>query len=265
MSWQQRIDSALPFAEEMARDAAAVANRLFRQTSARRKQDGTLITEADEAANQLIETRIRERFPDHTILSEEAATIYDPDVNYTWVIDPIDGTTNFARGLSVWGVSIGLLERGRPLLGALSFPRLDEHYSAAAGRGATCNGDPLKVDVEAPLGEQEIFTLCTRSRTRFEITTPLKARMLGSAAYHLLAVATGASRAALEGTPKVWDMAAAYLVVHEAGGTIAHLEGDPIFPLNPEKMDYARISRPVLAASSPELFRTMQDCIKPIA
>ncbi len=258
------LPSFLHFAQGLAAEAGRLITGYFRRTSARRKSDGTLVTEADERANQLIADAIRSAWPDHAILSEEGDTTYDPAVEYTWVIDPLDGTTNFARGFPIWGVSIGLLRVGSPVVAVVDFPLLGESYWASAGGGAFCNGEALQTDQTARIDNQQIFTQCTRTRRRLNIRSPLKARMLGSAAYHLLTMARGSSLVAVESTPKVWDLAGALLVAQEAGGLVEGLDGSPLFPLPPEALDYAAISRPVLAAANRGVLEEFRASISPI-
>lgn len=255
----------LAFAKNIAIEAGQIETRYFRRSHARRKADGTLITEADEQANAFIVEKLQTKFPDHAILSEEGNTVYDPEARYTWVIDPLDGTTNFARGLIIWGVSIGLLDSGNPVIGVLHFPLLHETFWAIQEKSAFCNDELLELDAQASIDNQQIITLCTRSRRRFQIDTPLKTRMLGSAAYHLLTVATGAALGGVECTPKVWDLAAAYLVLAEAGGVATYIDGSNIFPLPPTPRDYSTDARPVLAAGSPQIFAQLQQSIRPLA
>lgn len=255
----------LAFAQNVAWEAGQIETGYFRRSHARRKADGTLITEADEQANAFIVEKLHTQFPDHAILSEEGNTVYDPSKRYTWVIDPLDGTTNFARGMIIWGVSIALLDAGDPVIGVLHFPLLHETFSAILGNRAFCNEELLELDDEATIDNQQIITLCTRSRRRFQIDTPLKTRMLGSAAYHLLSVATGAALGGVECTPKVWDLAAAYLVLKEAGGAVTYIGGDPVFPLPPTPRDYVADARAVIAAGSPRILAQLQQCIRPLA
>ena len=183
------------------------------------------MTEADERANDPIVRAIQVAWPGHAILSEEGDTTYEPAVEYTWVIDPLDGTINFARGFPIWGVSIALLQAGAPVVAVVDFPLLRDVYWASAGNGAFCNDEELQTDQAAGIDNQQIFTQCTRTRRRLRIQTPLKARMLGSAAYHLLAMARGSSLVAVESTPKVWNLAGAALVAQEAGAHVAGLDG----------------------------------------
>lgn len=243
----------LSFARQLAAEAGVLACGYFRRTQAWRKSDGTLVTEADEAANRLIVERIQTTWPGHAILSEEGATTYDPGAEYTWVIDPLDGTTNFARGFPIWGVSVALLMDGAPVVGVVDFPLLHECYWATAGGGAFCNDERLQIDPAAHIDSQQIFTQCTRTPRRLRIQSPLKARMLGSATYHLLAVARGSSLVAVEITPKVWDLAGAALVVQEAGGVVDGLDSGPLLPLSPQTMDYVAVSWPTLAAANQQI------------
>ena len=253
----------LSFAQGLAAEAGGLITGYFRRTSARRKSDGTLVTDADERANDLIVNAIQTAWPGHAILSEEGDTTYDPTVEYTWVIDPLDGTTNFARGFPIWGVSIALLQTGAPVVAVVDFPLLREVYRATAGGGAFCNDEALETDQAAGIDNQHIFTQCTRTRRRLRIQSPLKARMLGSAAYHLLAMARGSSLVAVESTPKVWDLAGAVLVAQEAGGVVEGLDGSALFPLPAQAMDYAAISRPTLAAANRQVWDEFRVSVSP--
>jgi myo-inositol-1(or 4)-monophosphatase len=220
-------------------------------TGATRKTDGTLVTGADRAASRLITDLINAAYPDHRVLSEEDSTIYDSRTEFTWIVDPLDGTTNYARGLPIWGVSLGLLEGGNPVAGVLAFPLLRETFAATLGGGATRNGVPLTTaPLQAP-DDEHFMALCSRTGGRYRITTPLKPRILGSAAYHLAKVADGSLVAAIEATPKVWDIAAALLVLEEAGGVAKSLSQiTPIFPLPPGVRDYRDTSFSLLAGAN---------------
>lgn len=259
-----QLATFLSFAQALAAEAGALAAGYYRRTQARRKGDGTLVTEADEQANRLIVERIVAAWPDHRVLSEEGSTFYDPTAEYTWVIDPLDGTTNFARGFPIWGVSIALLHGGNPCVAVVDFPLLHETYWAGAGRGAFCNGEPLQTDQTARMDNQHIFTQCTRTRRRMRVQSPLKARMLGSAAYHLLSVASGSALAAVESTPKVWDLAGAALVAEEAGAALVGMDGEALFPLPPVAQDYAAISRPMLAGANRQILAEFRESVSVI-
>ena len=230
-------------------DVEHILQQSWERPTATRKVDGSLVTQMDHAVDAFITGELTKAFPDHAVLSEERNTHYDPSARYTWVVDPLDGTTNFARGLPIWGVSLGLFERGVPILGMLSFPSLHEKYEASHQQGAFFNGRRLSTEADATVSDQHFLMLCTRTPRRYTINTPLKPRMLGSAAYHIATVASGSALAAIESTPKLWDLAAALLILTEAGGCYQRIEGQqPIFPLAPTAQNYEHISFPLLAA-----------------
>ncbi len=225
------------------------------------KADRTLVTEADRRADQLIQSLISEVYPQDGILSEENSTVL-PRTEHTWILDPLDGTVNFSHGLLYWGVSIAHLKNGFPEDGAVYFPVPDELYTASAGQGAALNGTPLSLSGKDP-GLFPIFAHCSRMHQRYEIRTPYKTRSLGAAAYHLCMVAGAGAVLALESTPRIWDFAASWLIVQEAGGAIRALGEEEPFPVQPG-LDYAKKPFPILAASSPEILAAAAEGITPI-
>lgn len=256
--------SFLAFANQLADEASALAIDYFERLTEidpRRKSDGTLVTLADEAVDRLIVQRIGERFPAHGVLSEEQTTRYDPSHRYTWVIDPIDGTTNFARGLPLWGVSIGLLDEGKPVMGVVDFPVLRQRYAARQGAGATQNGRPIYTTPLTELDNVHLMTQCTRTPRRYHLDVPLKRRMLGSVTVHFAQIASGAAVAGVESTPKIWDLAAVTPILLEAGGVIASVIGQPLFPLKKATTDYAKIDSPTIAAANANILAQIQSRI----
>lgn len=223
----------------------------YGNVTASQKADGSLVTRIDRAADDYFTTQLTARFPDHAVLSEERNTHYDPTIGFTWVIDPLDGTTNFARGLPIWGVSVALLCNGMLLLGVLSFVLLREQYAGVKGKGAHCNGQALHTAPTQQADDQHFLMQCTRTPQRYRVTSPLKPRILGSAAYHIATVANGSALAGIEATPKIWDIAAALLILEEAGGTYRALgQTSPIFPLAQYALDYERCSYPLVVAAN---------------
>lgn len=218
------------------------------------KADHTFVTEADIASNRLINAAIRERFPLDFILSEELQTSLGPDLEarFTWVVDPLDGTTNYALGLRIWGISIARLERGIPNLGVLYFPLLDELYTAQRGQGAHLNDQPIHTRPPDPNRPHAFFTCCSRTLEHYQVNLPYKTRILGSASYSFCMVARGTALIGFEVSPKVWDLAAAWLIVQEAGGVIEPFDGSPPFPIV-NGYEYFRRSYPTLAAATPKL------------
>ncbi len=225
-----------------------------------RKADSSLVTEADVAADRQISQSILEKYPQDLLLSEElqpkytglTQTTQDGARSATWIVDPLDGTTNFSMGLHFWGVLIARVIDEFPDLGVLYFPVVDEMYTAQRGMGAFLNGQPLRTQPPEAGKPTAFFTCCSRTYRRYQVDVPYKTRILGSAAYSLCSVARGTAVLGFEATPKIWDIAAAWVLVEEAGGTIQTLNGVPPFPLNP-KIDYVRQSFPTMAAANREL------------
>lgn len=248
----------LAFARHLAQESGRIATKQFRRSHVRRKADGTLVTQTDELIDRLISGQIETHYPGHLVLSEEQSTQFEPAAAFSWVVDPVDGTTNFARGLPVWGVSISLLCDGAPQLGVVNFPLVREEFWAVAGQGAWRSGVRIHTNTTAPPDDQQLLMKCTRTERRFSLTSPLKSRVMGSAAYHLCKVADGTALAAIETTPKVWDLAAAHLIVQEAGGVIHTVSGAPIFPLPAATRDYGAVAWPTLAAASPAVMEHLR-------
>lgn len=249
-------------ARSIAAGAAQILLDRSKQETLSLKSDGTLVTPSDEAADKYIVSQLASLYPSHVILSEEQNTHFDPTAEYTWVIDPLDGTTNYARGLPIWGISIALLFQGYPVVGILSFPLLHEEYWSIVARGATRNHTPLHVATDTHASDQHFLTQCTRTPRRYQIKTPLKPRILGSAAYNVISVANGSALAGIEATAKIWDVAAALLILAEAGGCYRTLESDlPIFPLAPTSADYAGRSYTILSAANTALLHELETSI----
>ncbi|TAK11463.1 MAG: inositol monophosphatase [Anaerolineae bacterium] len=251
------MSDPLAIAIETARAAGDLLRSRFKlHGSARRlKPDHTTLTDADLEADQLITRAIRAAFPDEAILTEESETRMPADGRPTWVIDPIDGTTNFARGLHTWGVSIARLVDGLPSEGALYFPLLNELYSVRKGEGAQLNGEAIHTRPPDPDSNDVFFTCCTRTHRRYQVDVQYKLRILGSAAYDFCAIARGATIAGFQATPHLWDLAAGWLVLEEAGGAAAVLHGPAPFPAQAGE-DYGLHSYPTLMAGSAALLDT---------
>ena len=245
------MPTPLEFATQLARQAGAYLSNAFQisGTIASFKADRSFVTQADVAVDHLITAAIQQQYPGDTILSEELQTGLSQASPAVWIIDPLDGTTNFSLGMHVWGVLITRLEDGWPELCALYFPLLDELYTAQRGKGAYLNGTPIHTRLSDPDQPYGFFACCSRTHRRYTITIPYKPRILGSAAYSFCLLARGAALISMEVAPKIWDIAAAYLLVKEAGGTINPLEGDHPFPLLSGK-EYSQINFPTLATAT---------------
>lgn len=223
----------------------------FGTAPATSKADGSLVTQSDQWADQFLRQAIAAAFPEHGALSEEAEHIL-PSQAWCWIIDPIDGTTNFARGIPIWGISLGLLYQGIPVFGCVHIPPLQQTFhgfwSAPNHQdGAFCNQASIQTRPDAPASNQ-FFSLCARSLTILQNPFPCKIRMLGSASYNLLTVAQGITVGAVEATPKIWDIAGVWPILQAAGGAWVPLSEEPIFPLVVGR-DYSQVSYPTLAVS----------------
>jgi myo-inositol-1(or 4)-monophosphatase len=138
-------DRETSFAEQVAREAGGLLLMHFGRVSAREKSPGDLITEADTTSQRLIAARVAAAFPEHTIQAEEEGLVADPDRSWKWIVDPLDGTINFAHGFPFWSVSIALEYRGRIVVGVVFDPLAGVLFHAARGAGAWRNGEPLRV------------------------------------------------------------------------------------------------------------------------
>lgn len=247
----------------------------FGSATATEKADGTLVTQSDLRSDAQIRAAIAETFPEHGILAEESDRSF-PDKEWCWVVDPIDGTTNFARGVPIWAISMGLLYRGTPVFGFVHCPPIRETFhgfwygdSGLSGpMGAFLNGRRIGVSGASPSSNQ-LFSCCSRSLEAIEQPFPCKIRMLGVATYNLLTVATGVCLGAVEATPKIWDIAAVWPIVRAAGGVWIFLSGDTPggsrlgdreFPLTPGR-DYSGYSFPSLAVANPRLGSVFQPLV----
>jgi len=261
------MSAHLDFAVDLARQTGELLLGYFRRAglSTHLKADKSLVTEADLAADELIAASLHAAYPQDRLLSEELAPALDAGEGAgtaLWIIDPLDGTTNFSLGLHVWGVLLARLVAGRPETAVLFFPLIDELYTAQRGAGARLNGEPIAVQPPQPGRPLAFFSCCSRSHRRYRISVPYKTRILGSAAYSLCAVARGAALLSFEAAPKIWDIAAGSLLVEEAGGVVAPLDSPPAFPLSPG-VDYGSLSLPTLAAATPELLEKAREQIVP--
>ena len=201
-----------------------------------------LVTEVDHASEKAIIDVISKNFPDHYILSEEAGEIVQ-DSTYKWIIDPIDGTVNFAHHIPICCISIGLEVDKKMVLGAVYNPFLNEFFIAEKGKGATLNDKTIQVSskekvenaclvtgfpytyLDEPNGPLQVFE-------RF-IRKGIPVRRLGSAAIDLCWVACGRFDGFYEHKLQAWDSAAGFLMVEEAGGKVTDLRGKPYSPYQP--------------------------------
>jgi len=194
-----------------------------------------IVTDTDTAAEAIILDVIRARFPDHTIISEEAGG-GEIGSGYTWLVDPLDGTTNYAHRVPVFAVSIGVLEGGEPLIGVIHDPLRDQTFVAERGAGARFDEAPMHVSLVSRLSHSVLSVDWGHSDEVRRQTLDLLLRVaprcgtvraLGSAALALAYVAAGWLDGYFNLALKPWDVAAAMLLIAEAGGRCTTVAGEP--------------------------------------
>jgi myo-inositol-1(or 4)-monophosphatase len=237
MSADERVGTAIR--ERLAADLAVRGGRLaleyFHRAQVSWKADGSMVTDADLAIQEELAAEIARAFPDDAVVGEEGQSADDrTGALYSWVLDPVDGTNNFGRGLPGFSVSIGVLRNGQPFAGAVYDPISRWLFTACVGRGAWLNDRPLRTR-PAPLGRGSLFSI----RTPLEEGVPpfvdewlrrYRLRRFGSTALHLCYVALGALDLVHDHRASLWDIAGAAPVLLEAGGALTSLDGTPLFP-----------------------------------
>jgi myo-inositol-1(or 4)-monophosphatase len=253
----------LGFAIEVARDAGQLLLEKFgRDITVNKKGDYNLVTEADLASERLIVERIKSHYPKHSILAEESgdAVVIDDNV-WKWIIDPLDGTTNFAHGYPCFCVTLALEHEGEIVVGVTFDPTRNELFSAERGRGASLNNKPIRVSSTEELSESLIvtgFPYNFKERPDFArylnefLLRSRAVRRDGSAALDMAYVACGRFDGFWEEGLSPWDMAAGVLIIEEAGGQVTAYN----------QAKFSIYSPPILATNG--LIHTqMADVLKP--
>jgi myo-inositol-1(or 4)-monophosphatase len=201
-----------------------------------------LVTEADHASEKAIFATIKKDFPEHYILSEEAGELVQ-DSTFKWIIDPIDGTVNFANGIPLCCVSIGVEKEGKMLMGAVYNPVMNEFFFAEKGQGAQLNGTHIYVSKQTEVIKACMVTGFPYTYLDMEngplqcferfIRKGIPVRRLGSAAIDLCWVAAGRFDGFYEHKLNAWDSAAGFLMVEEAGGKVTDFKGNYYSPYQP--------------------------------
>jgi myo-inositol-1(or 4)-monophosphatase len=255
-------------------DAARAGGEVLRQwqgrIQAREKGPRDLVSEADLASQQEIRRLVLGRFPGHEFLGEEddnsesaarSAAQHHAGGAYRWIVDPLDGTTNYVHGLPNYAVSVGLEHQGRVIAGAVYDPVADECFTAALGEGAALDGRPIGVSQCARLDQSLLAASFSANVPRdseevrrfVEVLHASRAlRRLGSAALNLCYVAAGRLDGYWATSVKIWDVAAGTLILSEAGGTLRNVEGGPF-----------ELETPLLACTSTDaLMRELLDALR---
>jgi histidinol-phosphatase len=224
----------LAFAFQLADQADAITVERFRADDlvVETKPDLSPVTEADRAVEQVLRKRIGEERPGHSVVGEEFGA--DAPGSARWILDPIDGTKNYLRGLPVWATLIALERQGRVEVGVVSAPALQRRWWAARGEGAFVNGRRIRVSKVAELSDAVLSYASLTSWEQHGLGDQFlelargcwRTRGFGDFWSHML-VAEGAADLAVEPEVEVWDLAAPQVIVEEAGGRFTDLGGTP--------------------------------------
>ena len=223
----------------------------FGNISASNKPDGTLITSCDLWSDKTIVDGLSSIAPNEGVLSEEGEKLI-PNSNAYWIVDPLDGTTNFAAGIPYWSISVARFVEGRPQSSFLIIPTLQKKFVSIRGKGVWLNN--TKLEANKNNCRSECVSLCSRSikilqKNPYSIF-PGKIRLLGVSSLNLTSVAMGQTFGAIESTPKIWDIAAAWLLLEELNCSIEWLEINPLSLVSGQ--DVKDINFPLIAGRTLE-------------
>lgn len=258
------------FLTEILSQTSKIATDQFGKVSGTTKtgDNNQVLTETDLEIGRTIIAAINRSYPDHNIIDEEAGVI-DRGSQFTWVVDPIDGTSNFANGIPTYGIMVGLLDGATPVAGGLALPSFNEIYVAEKGQGTTCNGKVVHVTDKKELlsclvaygidGHQEdperTFNEC---KMLANIVLGIRNLRSSNSVFDIAMLVTGKYGAALNQTSKIWDNVAQQIVIEEAGGVYTTLDGslmDYSQPLTRATQNFS------YCAASPTLHQQLQNII----
>lgn len=238
--------SYILFLEDQLKAASNIALSYFGNvtTTIKPEDNNQVLTEADLAVGRHLVSAISTAFPDHNIIDEESGVI-DKQSRYTWVIDPIDGTANFAAGLPDYGIMIGILEDGTPIAGGIITPAHNKLYLAEKGIGATCNGQDIRVTAEKSLanvlvsyGVDGLPDAPELNKLQCAVLADILPRVRnmrnsGSEAIDPMYVAEGRYGGRVNLVAKIWDAVAPHIICEEAGAVCTTANGKPIAYTDP--------------------------------
>ena len=225
-----------------AKEAGKILMRNFgKKLKFRSKGKEGLVSEVDIACDKKIKEIISKKYPDHNFVTEESPPT-NKKSEYTWYIDPLDGTHNYLHGIPLFGVSIALEKNKQIVLGVIYLPYYDELFVAEKGKGAYCNGKRIRVSINDNVFNSFVVVSAMFRHTREKGIALLKKisgtvydiRMYGCAVFHLLLVAKGNIDAYLITTTTPWDISAGLLLVSEAGGSYTDWKGKQVNHLSTE-------------------------------
>ncbi len=259
------------FIHKLLVDSSKIANKNFGKVSSITIKEGDnnqVLTETDLKIGKLIVGRIQEQYPTHNIIDEEAGAI-NRNSEYTWVVDPIDGTSNFAIGAPGYGIIVGLLYKDKPIVGGIALPFYNEIAIAEKGKGAFINGKKLSVTKETNLlsvlvtheidGHQDNPDLTREEcKTLADIVLGIRNLRLTGSVFDAILVAKGKFGAFLGRPSKIWDNVGTQVIIEEAGGVYTDFFGVPMDYTNPISKIELNFNR---CMAAPQLHKQLQDII----
>ena len=223
----------------------------FGNISVNNKADGSLITSCDLWSDKTIVDGLASIAPDEGVLSEEGEK-YIPNTKAYWVVDPLDGTTNFAAGIPYWSISVARFVDNVPQSSFLIIPTLKKKFVSIKGQGVWLNNN--KISPNQTIYQSECISLCSRSikilQKKPNSVFPGKIRLLGVSSLNLISVAMGQTFGAIESTPKIWDIAAAWLLLEELNCSIEWLETNPLNLVSGQNL--SNVNFPLIACRTKE-------------
>ena len=229
----------------------------FGNISASNKSDGSLITSCDLWSDKTIVDGLSSIAPNEGVLSEEGGKLIPSSKAY-WIVDPLDGTTNFAAGIPYWSISVARFVEGRPQSSFLIIPTLNKKFVSIKGKGVWLNNK--KIDGHPNNRKSDCVSLCSRSIKILQKNPnsifPGKIRLLGVSSLNLTSVAMGQTFGAIESTPKIWDIAAAWLLLEELNCSIDWLATDPLNLVSGQ--DLSEVNFPLIAGRTIEHIKVLK-------
>jgi myo-inositol-1(or 4)-monophosphatase len=241
-----------------AREAGTLAKNYFNRVARSRKADRSYVTRADTEIEAMLRSYITARYPEHGIMGEEEG-IGSIDREFVWSLDPLDGTDAYTSGLAVWGISIGVLRAGKPYLGVIYLPLLDDCYWADAAGAAFRNDEILAVNPTTTIDSNDWLAIGSYTHRRFVVDFPGKTRSLSCVAADFCYVARGSALGALIPRANLWDIAAGLRILQAAGGVAYSLSGHPLDA--GELLDGHKI-REAVVISGPQLNETIRGYVR---
>ena len=261
MEFNERTKLAIELAKIAGKEIKRIRDEEDIETKGKGVND--VVTVADIRSEKIITTKINEMFPNDTIIAEESGKNTVGNNEYSWAIDPLDGTLNYSRGMPTYCVSIGYMKDNKPYGGAVYIPELDELYYGEKGKGAYCNGKKISVSKETDISkslavigfnnrfpEKREFYNKVHNKCMYQM---VNAETLFSTVINLCYVASGKIDAELEVFCFVWDICAGSLFVEEAGGKCS--------TVNYEPLDYSKLEKQIIISTNGNIHQEFEDIV----